>query len=134
VQKLEESEEFAAEMGRKLKDVSGTSAKDWDIAEMYDGFLCIAPVWSEGCGVCKPGEFLDFIQGGRIEADGASPLNVSGGNNGNGRVQGIPMFYNPVEQIRGTAGKRQVKDAKVIASVMGPFGAGQGIVYGASPS
>lgn len=132
VNRLEEGEENARELGRDLWAACGLGPTDVDIANVYDGFLTITPIWFEGLGLCERGAFLDFIQGGRIEKDGEMPM-TSGGNNGSGRMHGSPLVTDSVQQLQGRAGERQVQDPRVALCVIGPTTAGQALVFGTSP-
>jgi acetyl-CoA acetyltransferase len=129
VNRLEEAEENAAELGRRLWSSSGVAPEDVDVANVYDGFLSLTAIWSEGLGFCRRGEFLDFIQGGRLEKDGDLPM-TSGGNTGCGRMHGSPLVTDAVQQLQGRAGLRQVKDPRIAMCVMGPTALGQALVLG----
>jgi acetyl-CoA acetyltransferase len=133
VSTLEESEDNAAELGRRLWSSSGITPNSVDIANVYDGFLSITPIWFEGLGFCGKGEFLDFIQDGRIDADGEIPM-TSGGNNGCGRLHGSPLITDSIQQLQGRAGGRQVKDPEIAACIVGPTTDGQALVFSASRS
>jgi acetyl-CoA acetyltransferase len=133
VNRLEEAEENAAELGRRLWSSSGLTPERVDVANVYDGFLCITPIWFEGVGFCGKGEFLDAIQHGRIEADGELPM-TSGGNNGSGRMHGSPLVTDAIQQLQGRAGARQVKHPAIAVCVIGPTTDGQALVFGTSPS
>jgi acetyl-CoA acetyltransferase len=104
---------------------SGFSPKDVDVAQIYDGFSASVLYGLESYGFCKPGEALDFIQGGRIALDGELPLNTFGGSLGTGRIHGLWHIIEGALQASGRAGSRQVKDVRVSF-----VGAGAPIVTG----
>ena len=88
--------------------------KDVDVAELYDGFTFNCLSWLEGLGFCGIGEAKDFLDGGKaIARDGVIPLNTHGGQLSHGRTHGMGLIHEAVAQLRGEAGERQVKDARV---------------------
>ncbi|RAV07067.1 3-ketoacyl-CoA thiolase [Mycolicibacterium sp. GF69] len=87
---------------------------DVDVAELYDGFSFNCLSWLEGLGFCGIGEAKDFLDGGKaIARDGVIPLNTHGGQLSHGRTHGMGLIHEAVSQLRGDAGERQVKDARV---------------------
>ncbi|BBZ21372.1 thiolase C-terminal domain-containing protein [Mycolicibacterium gadium] len=88
--------------------------KDIDVAELYDGFTFNCLSWLEALGFCGIGEAKDFLDGGTaIARDGVIPLNTHGGQLSHGRTHGMGLVHEAVTQLRGDAGERQVKDARV---------------------
>ena len=87
---------------------------DVDVAELYDGFSFNCLSWLEALGFCGIGEAKDFLDGGKaIARDGVIPLNTHGGQLSHGRTHGMGLIHEAVTQLRGEAGERQVKDARV---------------------
>lgn len=87
---------------------------DVDLALLYDGFTFNALSWLEGLGFCGLGEATDFIAGGKtIALDGDLPLNPHGGQLSAGRLHGYGFVREAMLQLRGQAGERQVRDARV---------------------
>jgi acetyl-CoA acetyltransferase len=101
------------EVSDRVWHISGLSARDVDVAEVYDGFSFLALCWLEDAGFCAKGEGGPFVASGAIELGGALPTNTHGGNLSEGRSHGIGHFLEGVEQLRGRAGVRQVLDARV---------------------
>ncbi|GGM64486.1 thiolase family protein [Dactylosporangium sucinum] len=96
---------------------------DVDVAELYDGFSILTAIWLEALGFCAKGESGPFLEGGhRISLGGVLPLNTFGGQLSAGRLHGFGHFHEAVVQLRGTAGARQVDNAKVamVANGGGP--------------
>lgn len=94
--------------------------KDVDVAELYDGFTINCLSWIEALGFCGIGEAKDFLDGGRnIALDGVLPLNTHGGQLSHGRTHGMGLIHEAVTQLRGEAGDRQVKDARVAVASSG---------------
>lgn len=104
-------EEYEAGMARNAKrvyDGSGLRPEDVDIFNPYDGFSPFLPFALEAFqwhGI-KQGDTKDFVKGD-ISVEGPHPLFPSGGNLGNGRTR-TAMYIDGIEQLRGTAGARQV--------------------------
>lgn len=93
---------------------------DVDVALVYDGFTFNAVSWLEALGFCGLGEAKDWIDGGRtIALDGAVPVNPHGGQLSEGRTHGFGFLYEAVVQLRGTAGERQVADARTAVVTTG---------------
>ena len=87
---------------------------DVDVAELYDGFTFNCLSWLEALGFCGIGEAKDFLEGGKnIARDGLLPLNTHGGQLSHGRTHGMGLVQEAIVQLRGEAGARQVRDAKV---------------------
>jgi acetyl-CoA acetyltransferase/uncharacterized OB-fold protein len=93
---------------------------DVDVAELYDGFTFNCLSWLEALGFCGIGESKDFLDGGKaIARDGVIPLNTHGGQLSHGRTHGMGLIHEAVTQLRGDAGERQVKDARVAVASSG---------------
>ncbi|MBH0779749.1 thiolase C-terminal domain-containing protein [Nocardia bovistercoris] len=87
---------------------------DVDVAALYDGFTFNCVSWIEALGFCGFGEAKDFLDGGRnIARDGILPLNTHGGQLSHGRTHGMGLIQEMVTQLRGEAGERQVRGARV---------------------
>ena len=99
---------------RRIWEVSDYTVADLDLVGIYDGFTHLPISWIEALGVCGFGEFGEWVDDGRsIGPGGVLPLNTSGGMLAEGRVQGIGLLAEAVEQLRGDCGARQVPDAHV---------------------
>ena len=87
-----------------------------DLAEVHDCFSIVELLTYEDLGFCGPGEAKAFLRSGASARDGAIPVNVSGGLLSCGHpsgATGIRMVCEIVEHLRGTAGPRQIPDARV---------------------
>jgi hypothetical protein len=105
---LEEHQAAVASLARKMWEGSGLGPADVDIFNPYDGYLTFTQQFLEGFqwhGV-KWGEAHDFYADD-IRVEGPHPFLSSGGNNGTGRNRAV-LFSDSLEQLRGTAGARQV--------------------------
>ena len=115
----------------RLWKVSGYSISDMDLVNIYDGFSSLSLEWIEAAfGVRgEVGGFLEDswnLETGKLSFLGRIPMSTHGGNLGEGRVQGFGHVLEAVRQLRGTAGKRQLKDPTLALVVNGnnPVNAG----------
>jgi acetyl-CoA acetyltransferase len=105
---LDESEAARAQVARMAYEGSGLHANEVDIFNPYDGYSFFMPLTLEGFGwhgVGK-GDSKDFFNGD-ISVEGPHPFTSGGGNLGVGRTR-TAMYIDSIQQLRGTAGKRQV--------------------------
>jgi acetyl-CoA C-acetyltransferase len=89
--------------------------KEIDVAELHDCFTITELVTYEDLGFCQQGEGRTFIEEGVSSLEGELPINTSGGLKSCGHpigASGLRMIGEITNQLRGRAGKRQVKDAK----------------------
>lgn len=93
----------------------GNPIKELDVAEISTEYSYQEPLWLEGLGFCDRGEGGKLVESGTVKMGGRLPLNPSGGvlaGNPNG-VAGMARVIEATLQLRGEAGDRQVKGAKV---------------------
>ena len=96
---------------------AGLGPEDIDLAIVHDCFSVAEILWMEGLGFCKPGEAGRLLESGETELGGKLPINTDGGLLSKGHplgATGVGMLCEAVKQLRGEAGPRQVKDAKVV--------------------
>jgi len=118
---------LAAASGRAYKAAGiKNPLKDLDVAEIYDAYSYMEPMWYEGLGLAKEGNGKDLIRSGATEMGGELPVNPSGGvlSAHPVLVAGMARLIEAVLQVRGEAQKRQVKGAKVALAhgINGPCG------------
>ena len=115
---------LAAQRAFKMAD---KGPADVHLAEVHDCFTIAEIVVVEALGLCKPGEGGCQASSGRTALGGELPVNPSGGLKSKGHPVGATGVAQAVEittQLRGDAGKRQVKGARVgLTQNMGGTGA-----------
>lgn len=87
-----------------------------DFAEVHDCFTITEILNYEDLGFCKKGEGAQLIIDGISKLDGELPVNPSGGLKTNGHpvgATGVRQIYELTTQLRGKAGERQVRNARV---------------------
>ncbi|MEN8722713.1 MAG: lipid-transfer protein [Alphaproteobacteria bacterium] len=98
-------------MAEKIHNQTGLTAKDYDVAELYDAFAIQIPFSLESFGFCDVGESFDYIADGRIEVGGEIPVNTHGGHLSDAYLHGQTHIIEAVKQLRGTA-NAQVNNAE----------------------
>jgi acetyl-CoA acetyltransferase len=95
--------------------MAGAALADVDTAHVYDAFTISLLILLEDIGFCPKGEGGPFVAGGGIAPGGTLALNPSGGGLSylHPGMLGLYLILDAVEQLRGTAGERQVPDASV---------------------
>jgi acetyl-CoA acetyltransferase len=116
--------EFTA---NRVWDQSGLSAKDMDVALLYDHFTPMVLMQLEDYGFCERGESNDYVLSGKLRYDpatgkgvnGGTPVNTHGGNLNEAYIIGMTHIVEAVEQLRGTA-INQVADCEFALATGGP--------------
>jgi acetyl-CoA acetyltransferase len=117
-------DEFASSghrpVAQHLYGMGGVTAKDVDVALLYDHFTPMVIMQLEDYGFCPIGEGGPFVGDGNIRwPDGAIPVNTHGGNLSEAYIIGMTHVMEAVEQLRGTA-VNQVADAEIALVTGGP--------------
>lgn len=97
-------------------ETAGIGPEDLDLAEVHDCFSIAEIMRIENLGLCPPGEGGRWVEEGLTEMGGKLPVNPSGGLLSKGHpvgATGVAQIAELVWHLRGQAGKRQVKGAKV---------------------
>jgi len=106
---------------------AGVKVSDIDIAEVHDCFTIAEILAIEDLGFFKKGEGGKAAEQGKTKLGGKIPINTSGGLKAAGHpvgATGIKQAIEAVEQLKGTCGARQVKNAKIaLAHNIGGSGA-----------
>ena len=103
---------LAAQQAFKM---AGLKPSDVNVAELHDAFTILEIVESEEVGFFKKGEGHKALEKGLTQLGGQIPINTSGGLKAKGHpvgATGVGQAHEIVLQLRGEAGKRQVKNAK----------------------
>jgi acetyl-CoA C-acetyltransferase len=119
----------AAERAYKM---AGVKPEDIDLAEVHDCFTIAEIIIIEDLGFVKKGEGGKVTQNGMTALGGKKPINASGGLKSKGHpvgATGVAQVVEIVHQLRGEAGQRQVKDARIgLTQNMGGSG-GSAVVH-----
>lgn len=111
---------------REAYEEAGIGPQDLDLVELQDTDSASEIVYSEELGLCERGEGGKLLDEGATEINGRIPVNVSGGLLSKGEPLGASALAQVAEvvwQLRGEAGPRQVKDARVgLTHVYGALG------------
>jgi acetyl-CoA acetyltransferase len=99
---------------RAYKD-AGRQPSDIDIAEVHDATAFAEVHQLEQLGFCPIGDGGRLTESGATRFDGKKPVNTSGGLESKGHpigATGLSQINEVVTQLRGEAGKRQVKNPR----------------------
>lgn len=99
----------------KLFDSAGISPDEIDIIEVHDATSPSEIITLIELGICPGEDAPKWIEEGYLEIDGKKPSNTSGGLASKGHpigATGMGQIHEVVQQLRGTAGKRQVNSPK----------------------
>ena len=105
---------------------AGIGPEDLSLVELQDTDASHEIFFTEDLLLCKEGEGGRLVSSGETELGGRIPVNTDGGILSKGEPVGasaLGQVYEAVVQLRGQAGPRQVKDAKVgLCHVRGALG------------
>jgi sterol carrier protein 2 len=125
--------DMSKEAAKEVYEKSGVGPKDLDVVELHDCFTANELLTYEAIGLCGEGEAEKFIEAGDNTYGGKYVVNPSGGLLSKGHplgATGLAQCTELVWQLRGTAEKRQVKDAKIaLQHNLGLGGAGVVTMY-----
>ncbi len=95
--------------------LAGIGRDEIDVAGMSDHFAVNVLIGLEDAGFCKKGEGGAFVENGGLGIGGRLPTNTAGGflSFSHAASCGLFTMIEVVEQLRGTAGARQVNDARL---------------------
>jgi acetyl-CoA acetyltransferase len=95
---------------------AGVGPEDIDLAEVHDATSFCEIYQTEMLRLCAAGQGGPFAASGATAIDGKVAVNASGGLVSKGHpigATGLSMCHEVVSQLRGEAGERQVRDAKI---------------------
>jgi len=99
---------YAEWSAKRASKMAGWPSKKADLFEIDDTYAYKEIQHAGALGLCKPAEYAGFIREG-------PPINPSGGSLGCGHLMdatGLFRLGEAVDQLRGLAGRRQVKGAR----------------------
>lgn len=108
--------EITVRASKLVYEMAGLGPKDVSLAEVHDAFSIAELLYYEALGFCGLGEAPGLLEEGATEIEGRIPVNPSGGLISKGHptgATGLAQATEIVTQLRGQAGPRQVKNAKV---------------------
>jgi sterol carrier protein 2 len=108
--------DMAESAAQKVYAQAGVGPEDIDVVELHDCFTTNEVISYEALGLCGEGEAEKWIWDGQNTYGGQVVTNPSGGLLSKGHplgATGLAQCAELVWQLRGEAGKRQVKDARV---------------------
>ncbi len=106
----------AVEAAKKAYGQAGLDPSKIDIAEVHDCFTISEICLIEDLGFVEKGKGGEFSKAGNTAIDGEIPVNTSGGLKSKGHpvgATGVAQAIEVYKQLRGEAGKRQVKGARI---------------------
>ena len=107
---------MARQTAQRVYEAAGVSPGDLDVIELHDCFAQNELLTYEALGLCAEGEAQKFVEDGDNTYGGAFVTNPSGGLLSKGHplgATGLAQCNELVQQLRGTAGARQVDNARL---------------------
>ncbi|WP_178917043.1 beta-ketoacyl synthase N-terminal-like domain-containing protein [Natronomonas gomsonensis] len=104
----------ARDAAAQAYEQADSSAAEMDFAEVHDCFTGAEILASEALGLVEDGQGGPAAEAGRTARDGDVPINPSGGLKAKGHpigATGTAQLVELTEQLRGTAGERQIDGA-----------------------
>ena len=101
---------------QQVYEAAGIGPQDVDVVELHDCFAHNELITYEGLGLCPVGGAEKFVVDGDNSYGGKFVTNPSGGLLSKGHplgATGLAQCTELVQQLRGTAGKRQVEGARL---------------------
>ncbi len=108
--------EIGERLSKQAYEKAGVGPQDINVAEVHDASAFGEVVQAENLGFCPRGEGGIFAEKGETSLKGRIPINPSGGLISRGHpigASGLAQVHELVTQLRGRAGKRQVKNARL---------------------
>ncbi|MBQ0918347.1 thiolase family protein [Hydrogenophaga aromaticivorans] len=113
---------LTAEAARRAYAMAGVGPEDIDLVEVHDASTFCEIFQAEMLGFCPIGQGGRLHESGETGLGGRIPMNTSGGLVSKGHpigATGVSMLTELVEQLRGEAGPRQVKGARLALAESG---------------
>jgi acetyl-CoA acetyltransferase len=105
----------AVQSGKRAFAAARLTPQDVDVLQLYDAFTINVLLFLEDLGFCRKGEAGPLVESGAIAPGGQLPVNTNGGGLScvHPGMYGIFTLIEAIEQLRGSAGERQVPRAEV---------------------
>lgn len=100
---------------KDIYEQAGVGPKDLDLVQVHDAFAIEEVEYYELLGLCGRGEAEACIERGDFQLNGRIPVSTDGGLIARGHPggpTGLAQIWETTLQLRGEAGKRQVRDGK----------------------
>ena len=107
---------MAKEAARQAYEAAGIGPEDVDVVELHDCFAQNELISYEALGLCPEGGGAKFVADGDNTYGGRFVTNPSGGLLSKGHplgATGLAQCFELTQQLRGSAGPRQVEGAKI---------------------
>jgi acetyl-CoA acetyltransferase len=107
---------MSRECSKQVYEAAGVGPRDVDVVELHDCFAQNELITYEALGLCAPGGAEQFVCDGDNTYGGQVVTNPSGGLLSKGHplgATGLAQCTELVQQLRGTADKRQVQGARL---------------------
>jgi acetyl-CoA acetyltransferase len=108
----------SVDASRAAYEAAGIGPEDVDVAQLQDTEAGAEVIHMAENGFCEDGEQNLLVESGATEITGRIPINTDGGLIANGEpvgASGLRQVYELVNQLRGTAGDRQVPNDPRVA-------------------
>jgi acetyl-CoA acetyltransferase len=108
--------DISREAARRVYEEAGVGPNDIDVCELHDCFAQAEVITYEALGFCPEGGAERFVNDGDNTYGGQVVVNPSGGLLSKGHplgATGLAQCYELTHQLRGTAGARQVANARL---------------------
>lgn len=112
----DDNSEMTIRAAKRAYEQAGIGPSDVDLCELHDPFTIAELVHYEDLGFCAPGEGGRYVDEGRFEIGGDVAVSPSGGLLARGHplgATGVAQIAEMFWQLRGEAGDRQVRNARV---------------------
>lgn len=104
---------------RRAYEQAAVGPQDISVAEVHDAVAPAELMYYRELGFCGPGEVVRFVREQCSALNGRFPVNPSGGLNSRGHpvgATGVAQLAELTLQLRGDAGARQIRAAKIALS------------------
>ncbi|MDB5999885.1 MAG: hypothetical protein JWP52_1584 [Rhizobacter sp.] len=125
------SESYPHFIADRLFRMADIDRGDLDFAQVYDCFTYSVLGQFEDFGLCEKGGAGAFFREGHARLGGKLPVNTAGGLLSEAYIHGLNNAIEAVSQLRGDAGKRQVKGAELgLVTAGGATSTGSALILG----